>query len=246
MTERRPDADPFHAVGVNVFELRAGIRARDAVPPPPGIVLRIARSARLAMASSRKFLARKRPAVRASKERIVRLYLAVLGAVDRRVRETPSRIGVALRRIYFARGHPETPNAPSAETPLEVLDMDRDDPALRQALLRLATREDAYGANHPNVASELHFIGALHHEGGRYDEALAYYGQALAIRERTLSPDHPELASTLEDLAATRQAQGEAAEAEQLLMRAQRLRVRYRSPLLDKTDIEPQFARENP
>ena len=228
MTERRPDADPFQAVGVNVFELRAGIRARDPVPPPPGLVLRIARSARLAMASSREFFARKRPAVRASGERVVHLYLVVVGAVVRRVR------------------HPQIPNTPSAEPIPEVLDVDRDDPALRQALLRLATREDAYGANHPNVASELHFIGALHHEGGRYDEALAYYGQALAIRERTLSPDHPELASTLEDLAATRQAQGEAAEAEQLLTKAQRLRIHYRSPLLDKTDIEPQFARENP
>jgi tetratricopeptide (TPR) repeat protein len=228
MTERRPDADRFQAVGVNVFELRAGIRARGAVPPSPGLLLRIGRGARLAISSSREFFARKRPALRTSKERIVRLYLALVGAVGRRVR------------------HHEIPNAPSAEATPEVLDVDRDDPALRQALLRLATREDAFGANHPNVASELHFIGALHHEGGRYDEALAYYGQALAIRERTLSPDHPELASTLEDLAATRQAQGEAAEAEQLLTRAQRLRIRYRSPLLDKTDIEPQFARENP
>jgi tetratricopeptide (TPR) repeat protein len=78
------------------------------------------------------------------------------------------------------------------------------------------------------VASELHFIGALHHEAGRYDEALAYYGLALTIRERTIAPDHPELVSTLEDLAATRHAQGEAAEAEQLLARAQRLRLQYR------------------
>ena len=246
MTERRPGADEFQAVGVNVFELRAGIRARDAVPPPPGLVLRIGRSARSAMASSREFFARKQPAVRTSGERVFHLYLALVGAVDRRVRETPSRIGVALRRIHFERGHPGMPNEPSDEAIPDVEALDRDDPALRQALLRLATREDAYGANHPNVASELHFIGALHHEGGRYDEALAYYGQALAIRERTLSADHPELASTLEDLAATRQAQGETAEAEQLLGRAQRLRVRYRSPLLDKTDIEPQFARENP
>lgn len=228
MTERRPDADQSQALGVNVFELRAGIRARDAMPPRPRLVVRIARSARLAIATSRELFARKRPAVRTSRERVVHLYLALVGAVDRRVR------------------HPEVSNTPSAEPTTDVLEMDPDDPGLRQALLRLATREDAYGANHPNVASELHFIGALHHEGGRYDEALAYYGQALAIRERTLSSDHPELASTLEDLAATRQAQGEAAEAEQLLTRARHLRVRYRSPLLDRTDVEPQFARENP
>jgi hypothetical protein len=50
----------------------------------------------------------------------------------------------------------------------------------------------------------------------------------LTIRERALSPDHPELAFTLEDLAATREAQGEADEAEQLVAKAQRLRLEYR------------------
>jgi tetratricopeptide (TPR) repeat protein len=134
-----------------------------------------------------------------------------------------------LRRIDFHRGRAEPPEAsPPPETTPELGNDEPDDPALRQAILRLEAREYAFGAQHPNVASELHFIGALHHEAGRYDEALAYYGLALAIRERTLSPEHPELASTLEDLAATRQAQGEAAEAEQLLARAQQLRLEYR------------------
>jgi tetratricopeptide (TPR) repeat protein len=198
------------------------------------------------MALSRQFFARRWPVVRTAGERLLHLFLALLGAFARGMRATPPRLAAILRRIHFNRGHHEIASAPEPEATPEVDDAGRDDPSLRQALARLATREYAYGANHPDVASELHFIGALHHEGGRYDEALAYYGQALAIRERTLSSDHPELASTLEDLAATRQAQGESAEAEQLLTRARHLRVRYRSPLLDKTDLKPQFARENP
>lgn len=253
MTERRPDADRVQAVGVNVFELREGIRARDALPPRPGLVLRAGRRARRAMGSTREFFARKWPVVRIARQRLLHVSLALLGAFGRAVRETPPRFAVVLRRIYVVlrriqldRGRHEIPSAPALEATLEVDDADRGDPSLRQALARLATREYAYGANHPDVASELHLIGALHHEGGRYDEALAYYGQALAIRERTLSPEHPELASTLEDLAATRQAQGESAEAEQLLTRARHLRVRYRNPPLDKTDLKPQFARENP
>jgi tetratricopeptide (TPR) repeat protein len=228
MTERRPDADRVQAVGVNVFELRAGIRARDSAPPPPGLAVRMGRRARLTMAASSAFLARKRPAVRTSAERLFHLYLAMVAAVDRGARAARFRSGVALRRIHFDRAAAESPNMPLPETTPEVDEGDHDDPALRQALLRLATREYAYGAHHPNVASELHFIGALHHEAGRYDEALAYYGLALTIRERTISPDHPEVVSTLEDLAATRRAQGEAAEAEQLLARAQRLRLEYR------------------
>jgi tetratricopeptide (TPR) repeat protein len=210
MTESNLDGD--QAVGVSVFELRARIRARDTVPPPPGLAVRIGRRARSAIAGSGEFLARKRPVVRTSGERLYQLYLAVVAALVRGVRKT----------------HHEPPNAPAPETTPEVDYSDHDDPALRQALLRLATREYSYGAHHPNVASELHFIGALHHEAGRYDEALAYYSLALAIRERTLSPDHPELASTLEDLAATREAQGEAAEAEYLRTRALRLRLQYR------------------
>jgi tetratricopeptide (TPR) repeat protein len=228
MIERRPDADRMQAVGVNVFELRAGIRARDSIPPPPGLALRIGRKARLALALTSEFFARKRPVLRSSAERLFHLSIAMVAALDRGARATRYRIGIARRLIHFDRARRERPRAPEPEPTPVTDDGDRDDPILRQALLRLATREYAYGAHHPNVASELHFIGALHHEAGRYDEALAYYGLALSIREHRLSPDHPELASTLEDLAATRQAQGEAAEAERLLARAKHLRLHYR------------------
>jgi tetratricopeptide (TPR) repeat protein len=228
MTKGHADADRVGPVGVDVFELRAGIRARAALPPPPGLALRVLRKGRLAIALTRSFFVRTGPVMRTSGERLFHSCRAAVATLDRRAREVGQRTRSAFRRIDFHRGLVESPTAPLPETTPELGDIDREDPALRQALLRLAAREYAFGARHPDVASELHFIGALHHEAGRYDEALAYYGLALAIRERTLPPDHPELASTLEDLAATRLAQGEAAEAERLLARAQRLRLEYR------------------
>jgi tetratricopeptide (TPR) repeat protein len=101
---------------------------------------------------------------------------------------------------------------------------------LRLAQQRLANREAAFGFNHPDVASELHFIAALHHEAGQYATAVASYSMALAIRERTLGPDHPEVASTLEDLAAARRDDGEPEEADRLLARAQEIRRRRAFP----------------
>jgi hypothetical protein len=54
------------------------------------------------------------------------------------------------------------------------------------------------------VASELNLLGALEHEAGRFNEALALYSTALLIRERKLGRDHPEVAATLADLEAAR------------------------------------------
>jgi hypothetical protein len=68
----------------------------------------------------------------------------------------------------------------------------------------------------------------MHHDAGRYTEAVAFYGAALAIRER-LDPDHPELAAVLEDLAAARQDEGESAESETLMARANQIRQARRS-----------------
>ena len=229
MTESRSDPNRVDAVGINVFELRAGIRAREAVPPRPRLGARIGRRALLTVTQSGQLIARKWPVARGMAEQLLRRSLEVVEGAIRSARTTrPPNIGAALRRFHFDRGHAMPQDPLPAEATPELGDDDPDDPILRQALLRLATREYAYGAHDPTVASELHFIGALHHESGRYDEALAYYGLALAIRERVLAPEHPELASTLEDLAAIRETQGETAEAMQLLARAERLRVQYR------------------
>jgi tetratricopeptide (TPR) repeat protein len=228
MTEGDPDADRARIVGVDVFELRAGIRARAALPPPPRLASRVRRTAGVAIKGLRLLFVRTRPAIRALGDRLFRRGLATVTALGRRIRVAGLRKSGALRRTDSHREDAKLPELSPTETNPEVADVDSEEPVLRQALLRLAAREHAFGSQHPNVATELHFIGALHHEAGRYDEALAYYGLALTIRERTLAADHPELASTLEDLAATREAQGEAAEAGQLLARAQHVRLAYR------------------
>jgi len=225
--KKTEQADPVRVVGVDVFELREGIRARDALPPPPGFAQRVRRRARNAIALSRSVLALIARVMRTSAERLLHVSRQSQHRMATFVRSA-LEMSAGLRRIDFRRRHAASPTAPSPETTQEAVDSPHDDPDLRRALLRLAARESAFGARHPDVASELHLIGALHHEAGRYDDALAYYSLALAIRERALSSDHPEVASTLEDLAATREAQGEAAEAEELLARAQRLRLQYR------------------
>lgn len=111
----------------------------------------------------------------------------------------------------------------------ETIEPVLDDPVaeqLRRAEHRLTAKEQRLGYTRPEVAAELHLIGALHHEAGRYGEAAAFYTKALAMSERTLGLDHPEVAATLEDLAAVRREMGEVVEADALLLRARAIHER--------------------
>jgi hypothetical protein len=118
-----------------------------------------------------------------------------------------------------ARAKIAAPTEPEPIVPKELVSDDLD-----RAKSRLGAKQLTLGYDHPDVAAELHFIGAIYHDAGRYAEAVGFYGAALAIRERALGPDHPEVASTLEDLAAARREDGEAEEADVLLARANRIR----------------------
>jgi tetratricopeptide (TPR) repeat protein len=111
--------------------------------------------------------------------------------------------------------HPEAEPAPEPESDLG------------QARARLAAKERMLGPRHPAVAAELHLIGALLHDAGQYEEAVAHYDLALTIREHTFAPDHPEIASTLEDLAITRLAMGDDQEASFLKAKAHAIRARH-------------------
>lgn len=132
-----------------------------------------------------------------------------------------ARSAHAASRWLASLRSPEPPPRPTAEQ--DTIEKVLDDPTaeqLRRAEHRLMAKEQRLGYERPEVAAELHLIGALHHEAGRYDEAAAFYTKALAIRERTLGPDHPEVAAALEDLAAARREAGDVREAEVLLLRA--------------------------
>lgn len=61
-------------------------------------------------------------------------------------------------------------------------------------------REQAFGPDHPDVASALHILAARYHLVRRYDQAEALYNRALAIRSESLGHDHPSTVEVLEDL----------------------------------------------
>jgi hypothetical protein len=140
------------------------------------------------------------------------------------------RVSGVIERFWrtareFAAERAQIQHAPPEAGPLaataEAEPVDED---LVRAESRLAAKQNTLGYYHPDVAAELHLIGAIHHDAGRYTEAVAFYGASLAIRERVLEPTHPEVASVLEDLAVARRDQGEASEAESLTARAKQIR----------------------
>ena len=115
---------------------------------------------------------------------------------------------VAARRFVERLAVPAPPAATSTTPAIQEAPIDDasvvHDREIKLSRLRLAARESAHGFNDPDVASELHLLGALEHEAGRFNEALALYSTALTIRQRTLGRDHPEVAATLGDLEAAR------------------------------------------
>lgn len=207
-------ADNFRAF--DIYEIRAELRARDASRPvvesrpvdPSSLMLTIAIRVRATVA-------RLAPVARTLATELRRIApLAISRAANTIIHAGRSTTGRArslrLRARHSAQGTAvPTPTAPASAKPApqpapvqNASDWNGHDIDL--ALLRLAARESARGFNHPDVASELHLLGALHHEAGRYNEALAFYSTALVIRQRTLGRDHPEVAATLVDLEAAR------------------------------------------
>ena len=80
----------------------------------------------------------------------------------------------------------------------------------------LAIREAALGPDHPDTATSLNNLAALHRARGEYDAAEPLFARALAIREAALGPDHPDTATSLNDLALLHRDRGEHDAAEPL------------------------------
>jgi tetratricopeptide (TPR) repeat protein len=80
--------------------------------------------------------------------------------------------------------------------------------------------EDAYGPDHPEVASTLTNLGIVLRELGELAAARAAVERALGIVEDAYGPDHPEVAATLGNLGIVRWALGEVPAARAAVERA--------------------------
>jgi len=80
--------------------------------------------------------------------------------------------------------------------------------------------ERAFGAEHPDVATDLNNLASLLDETGRFEEAERMYRRALEIGEKTLGPDDPKVALRLNNLAGLLRDTGRLEEAEPMYRRA--------------------------
>jgi tetratricopeptide (TPR) repeat protein len=65
----------------------------------------------------------------------------------------------------------------------------------------LRIRKETYGADHPQVAYALYYLGELYKTRSQFDEAETLFKRSQAIREKALGPEHPRVATSLNDLA---------------------------------------------
>ena len=70
------------------------------------------------------------------------------------------------------------------------------------------------GADHPDTARSLHYLGVVFYFQGQYAEAQHCFEQALAIRQQVLGTDHPLTSASLSNLAGVLMQQGHHAKAQ--------------------------------
>jgi len=226
--ESRPDEADSQTV--DLYRIRTQLLVRDtlnppAEPRPPVHIHTVTRSIADGVVKTSAGLAPAGSLLAAKLTRTVPIAASAATAATMQLQRSATALArtllIAVRR-FAKRAHvPASPALSSATPVLEPAASDelsvRNSREIHLARLRLAARESARGFNHPDVASELHLLGALEHEAGRFNEALALYSTALGIRERTLGRHNPEVAATLADLNAARRDEAEnETEAQQL------------------------------
>ena len=123
-----------------------------------------------------------------------------MSAVARRARGGvigPARSPLLQRIVRWLR-RPRTP-PPSRVDPAVKLATFLDDGERRDRLL-VELREQAFGPDHPDVATALHILAARYHLVQRYEQAETLYTRALGIRTEQLGHDHSSTVEVLEDL----------------------------------------------
>jgi eukaryotic-like serine/threonine-protein kinase len=94
----------------------------------------------------------------------------------------------------------------------------------------LALRQQALGAEHPDVAESWTRLGDLWQAQDEYDRAEAAYRKALALREQLFGAEHPAVAASLDSLADVLSDRGDYRAALPLLRRALALREKRFGP----------------
>jgi tetratricopeptide (TPR) repeat protein/predicted Ser/Thr protein kinase len=84
----------------------------------------------------------------------------------------------------------------------------------------LALREQALGANHPDIWSALGNLALIHEKLGEYEQARALHERALAVVKDELGAQHPDIGSILNNLAENYRMTGAYDKAKPLLERA--------------------------
>ncbi|MBL1178316.1 MAG: tetratricopeptide repeat protein [Pantanalinema sp. GBBB05] len=90
----------------------------------------------------------------------------------------------------------------------------------------LQIKLDAYGNEHPDIATSYNNLAALYYSQGHYSEAEPLYRQALELRQRLFGEEHPDVATSYNNLAVLYRSQGRYGEAEPLYRQALELRQR--------------------
>jgi len=159
------------------------------------------------------------------------------------LRLVPALTGLGTSRIMLGRAESAEPVLTRAigisETQLG--DSDPDLVILLNDLSRLYLKQSAYrfaepllnrllaikrakGEDHPEVATVLASLAAVHQALGRHETAEQTWRRVLDIRERTLAPNHFSVATAMENLAETCSARGKLREALQCYQRAYAIR----------------------
>src|SRR5581483_702696 len=94
----------------------------------------------------------------------------------------------------------------------------------------LSIREELLGADHPDVAISLNYLGLLYYEQGKYMQAEPLFQRALRIQEQAFGPHHPNVTTSLKNLAFLYHAQSKYDQAESLCQRAVQIREQALGP----------------
>jgi tetratricopeptide (TPR) repeat protein len=125
--------------------------------------------------------------------------MSAVAAPTRRVKTSVAGPPLLRRIVDSFRGRSGRSSSRRSADPAVDLAGFLDDGERRDRQL-VELREQAFGPDHPDVATALHILGARYHLVRRYEQAEALYDRVLSIRTETLGRDHPATVEVLEDL----------------------------------------------